>query len=384
MDSMSKRNATGIETRRRGGKTTYRATVYDRVAGRKISRTFDTISAAKSWRQDAYAALRAGDLSAERGPTLREAAEQWLAGARGGHVRTRSGDRYKPSAIRSYEDNLERRVYPDLGNARLGELRHADLQALVDRLAEQGHAPSTIQTSVTPLRAIYRRALIRGLVATNPTRGLEVPAVRSKPRQFCSPEEAEQLLAALAPEDRPLWACAFYSGLRRGELTALRWDDVDLATGLIRVRRGWDQHAGEVEPKSRHGRRNVPIPAALRDYLLEHKLRGGEGRVFGTAHDVRSVAERAVRTTWPNAELRAITMHEARHTYASFMIAAGVNTKALSTYMGHGSIGVTLDLYGHLMPGAEDEAAALLDAYLAREAGSTSPRTSPQAAGTAL
>ncbi len=69
---------------------------------------------------------------------------------------------------------------------------------------------------------------------------------------------------------------------------------------------------------------------------------------------------------WCKAELVPITLHEARHTFASLMIAAGVNAKALATYMGHASVTITYDRYGHLMPGNEDEAAALLDAYLAR------------------
>jgi integrase len=75
--------------------------------------------------------------------------------------------------------------------------------------------------------------------------------------------------------------------------------------------------------------------------------------------------------------LEPITLHAARHTYASLMIAAGVNAKALCTFMGHANIGTTLDLYGHLFPGSQAEAASLLDAYLSREATSTSTSTGP-------
>lgn len=78
-----------------------------------------------------------------------------------------------------------------------------------------------------------------------------------------------------------------------------------------------------------------------------------------------SVAQRA-RTAWKRARLELITLHEARHTFASLMIAAGVNAKALASYMVHSSVTITYDRYGHLMPGNEDEAAALLDAYLER------------------
>jgi integrase len=93
----------------------------------------------------------------------------------------------------------------------------------------------------------------------------------------------------------------------------------------------------------------------------------GEG---GTAFRDDTVRSQAVKA-WKETKLSPLGFHEARHTYASIAIAAGVNAKALSTYLGHSSITVTLDRYGHLMPGNEDEAATLVDAYLARSSGAT-------------
>lgn len=358
----------GIEVRHRRNRTVYLAVVYDKRAGRKITRTFDTLAGAKQWRADAIAALGAGRLSADRGPTLTEAFEQWLDGARAGHIRNRSGDPYKPSAIRGYEQTARLRVLPALGNHRLGDLRHRDLQAFVDQLVADGLAPATVMTTMLPLRAIYRRALSRGIVAENPTRGIEMPAIRSTRDRIASPTEATRLLDALEPEHRPLFATALYAGLRRGELVALRWEDVDLAAGKIHVRRGWDAIEGEITPKSREGRRTVPIPAVLRGYLVDHKFRGdGTGRVFGTATVVRRQAEQAPKR-WRQHNLEPISLHECRHTYASLMIAAGANPKTISTLMGHANISITLDLYGHLMPGTEAEAADALDLYLAAQA----------------
>jgi integrase len=214
---------------------------------------------------------------------------------------------------------------------------------------------------------------------------------------FCSPTEAAALLDALPAADRALWAVAFYAGLRRGELVALRWEDVDLATGVIRVQRGWDAVEGEIAPKSRQGRRAVPVPVVLRDYLVEHRMSAaGDGRVFASDRQVRAQAERAAYSwgwkkeggEWqpsgtPHPALPRVTLHDCRHTYASLMIAAGVNAKALSTFMGHANIAITIDLYGHLMPGSEAEAAELLGAYLARAAEPTSPETSPEPVQTA-
>lgn len=113
----------------------------------------------------------------------------------------------------------------------------------------------------------------------------------------------------------------------------------------------------------------MPIARVLRQHLELAIGRRATGLVFGRTSDQpfapRTLNRRAGRA-WKTAGLRPIGFHECRHTFASLMIAAGVNAKALQTFMGHASITVTLDLYGHLMPGAEAEAAGLLNAYLGR------------------
>jgi integrase len=148
------------------------------------------------------------------------------------------------------------------------------MSSLADELPAAGKDPSTIRNAVMPLRVIYRRALEDGELAVNPCAGLRLPAVRGRRHRIVSPGEAAELLSTLPLSERPLWALALYAGLRRGELMALRWEDVDLATGVIRVERAWDVKEGvAVEPKSRSGRRRVPIAAALRDILVEHRLR---------------------------------------------------------------------------------------------------------------
>ena len=367
----------------------YRAEVYDPRARTKIRKTFPTLAAAKAWRIDKLGAVRRGEIRATAPVTLREAAREWLEGAKGGSVRTRSGHPFKPSTLRGYEAALEARVLPALGHRKLGDVARADVQDLAERLDRDGLDPSTIRNALMPLRAIYRRALARGVVTVNPTTALELAAVEGRRDRIADPGEAARLLAALPENDRAVWATALYAGLRRGELLALRWADVDLAAGVIHVRRSWDVQAGAVEPKSRAGKRTVPVPAVLRDHLLEHRLRttgrDGAALVFGrTAErpfEPVSVSARAA-SAWRNANeadaeqaeqegrkprpLVKISLHECRHTFASLMIAAGVNAKALSTYMGHASISITLDRYGHLMPGNEAEAADLLDAFLER------------------
>ncbi len=364
---------------------TFKAQVWDAAAQKRITATFATITAARRWRQDAYVAMRAGTLSADAGPTLTDVADDWLDAARAGIVRNRSGEPYKPGAIRGYEQNLRMRVLPVLGHERLREITLPQLQRFVDRLAGDGLAPATITATITPLRAIYRRARQLGEVHANPTSGLSVPAVNRRQHRFATADQIEAMLGKLdTAKDRALWATALYGGLRRGELMALHREDVDLATGVIRVERGWDDCEGEVPPKSKQGRRRVPIPAVLRDRLAEYLMDGPEtGRIFIGARDIYERGRAAAR----QAGVGEPTLHECRHGYAALMIAAGVNVKALSTFMGHANIRITLDQYGHLLPGAEDEAAGLLDAFLARQVGGTdsdptAPLTAPHPSGT--
>jgi integrase len=340
--------------------------------GKKLRQTFSTVAAARGWRADAQVGLRRGTLRAPTPTTLREAADAWIAGARRSSIRTRSGDVYKPSAIRSYEASLRTRVLPEFGAAKLSQITRLDIQDLADRLRAEGLDASTIRNSIMPLRVIYRRAVSRGEITVNPTLGLELPAVRGRRERVADPAEARQLLAALQPHDRAIWATAMFAGLRRGELMALRWGDVDVDARRIRVARSWDPtERAAVPPKSAAGTRTVPMVSELRMQLLEHRLRTGrgEGLVFGpdgVAPFTYSSAVRRAERAWRAAGLTKLGLHEARHTCASLMIAAGVGAKALSTYLGHSSIGVTIDVYAHLFPGSEDEAAELVDAYLAR------------------
>jgi integrase len=319
-------------------------------------------------------ALRQGRVLAVRPITFREASARFIDGARDGSIRNRSGDEYKPGAIREYERALRLRLLPAIGAHKLADIRRSDLQRLVERWLGQNADPSTIRNTINALRAVYRHAIACELVAVNPTTGLALPAVRGRRERIATPAHAGALLDALPDEDRALWATFFYAGVRLGEARALRWQDVDLAEGVIRVERGWDALVGPIDPKSSAGRRKIPISGALRTQLVARRLAAGRhslvfARGDGTAFNPKTVIARA-RRAWEAAGLDALTPHEARHTYASLMIAAGVNAKTLSTYMGHANIAITLDRYGHLLPGAEQEAAAMLDSFLASTCGS--------------
>jgi integrase len=282
---------------------------------------------AKAWRVDALRALNQKTLAVPTKQTVKQASRELLEAMESGQVRNRSGDAYKPSVVRSYRGSLRRYVLPYLGQVRLSDLTRNHVQDLVDSILAEDFNASTVRNAIMPLRVIYRRAVQRGDVAINPTHDLNMPAVRGKRDRIATPEKAAALIAALPADLRAVWSTAFYGGLRRGELRGLRWEHVDLAAGVIRVEAGWDSKEGAILPKSRKGQRRVPIPAGLRDSLTEHRMASWQdGYVFGRGPEkvfgATSLTERADRA-WKEAGLDRLTLHEARHTYASLMIEAG-------------------------------------------------------------
>jgi len=192
---------------------------------------------------------------------------------------------------------------------------------------------------------------------------------------------AEALIQALPEPEQAFWALAFYAGLRRGELRALRADDVDFDAGLVRVRRGWDDVEGEIAPKTFAGKRDVPMMGELLRICRAHKLqtgRHGEQLFLGrTATDpfYPSTIRAHARKGWVAAGLEPLTAHEARHCAASYMIACGLEWKKVSEFLGHTDVRTTFNRYGKVVEEDLSEAAERLDAYFARHRDNSQPGT---------
>jgi integrase len=371
-------------------KSGWEAWVYLSREGRKVRRSFKTKGEAKAWRSDALMAARKGALREppKDNRTVYEALADFVAGMKTGEIRPKNKERYKPNTIRSYERAVRLRYKgSELGALRVSQVRRADVQGFADELlgVVSGRSASNV---LNPLQAFYSRAVNREELAFNPTEGIDLPLGKSKrPRRIVAPAEAARLIELLPLEDRALWATAFYAGLRRGELQALRCEDIDLARNLLYVRKGWDQEEGEIEPKSEAAKRTIPLLAILRDFLDEQLARTGRtgaDRVFGRSADqvfypstvdgrakrawkAHNIAEREAAEGEGRSPvlLTLLTLHECRHTFASLLIDTGANAKAIQQVMGHTKIQTTFDVYGHLLPGSYDDVRARMDAYLA-------------------
>jgi integrase len=373
--SSKKRNPArqGIEVREDSqGVEQFRGYVTERGSQKKVRGPWTyKLSEARAWRNDALGKQEAGTLSADRGLRLREAVEQFVEGIENGSIRNRSGERFKPSVVRSYRRDLKKRVAPELGAIRLNDLKLPEVQRFVDKLQADGLAAGTVRNAIMALRSLIAWARPRGLMQRNPCDGLRLPTGGNVRDRIATPAECALLVGALPVRDREAFALACYAGLRAGEVLALDWTHIDLDRATIRVQRAWDHGDGVfIKPKSKAAERKVPITSRLLDLLRAYReTTGGVGLLFpARGRWDRPISHSGLvkrnAAAWDTAALTRLGLHEARHTFASMLIASGANAKAISVAMGHGSIQITFDRYGHLMPGSEDEVRGLLDAYL--------------------
>ena len=363
-----KKLPTGIE-RRPGG---YLARVYDARTGRRISKTWPTLNAARAWQGDVARAIRLGERTAHSAPTLHAAAAELVTGMQTGAITSRGGRPYRASVQRKYAQLLARYVLDDLGGHSLSDITHAMLLDHAERLRARGLAPATVRRAFDPLRVILRRAHARGLITHNPALGLSLPTGEVNPRlRAADPALAAELVAAHQDaRDRALWATAFYGGLRLGELRALRWRHIDLAGQRIRVEDAMDDKGEITPPKTRAGVRTIPITPHARRPLVT--LRGDaipdpDAFVFGESDGrplVYTSARKRAAATYRASDLEAWTLHEARHSCISIWAAAIRNPKRVQTLAGHASIVMTLDRYGKALGIGDDETIDEVSAFL--------------------
>lgn len=293
----------------------------------------------------------------------------------------------------TYESLLRTHVIPRIGALRLTKLTPGTLERLYADLMRPaadgggGLAAASVAVVHAIVRSGLERAARHGLIARNIADLVAAPRVVRREMRPLTREQARALLAVAQTVDggrwEPLIALALHTGMRHGELLALRWEDLDLELAQLRVRRTLARVRGVGlvfnEPKTRSGRRRIalarPAVAALRAQrarLREERLAAGAAwtdldLVFaspaGTPYApdaVRRVLARLLR----RAELPRIRFHDLRHTCATLLLQANVNPKVVSERLGHSSVARTLDVYSHVLPDMQEDAAAVIAAAL--------------------
>jgi integrase len=353
--------------------------------GVAASRTFATRAEAERWHRDAEKRIAFGHhLPGEE--TVGDALRRLDADLESGAVLSRGGLPLRAGVANGYRRSIARYLLPAL-DGRFARVKTSDLSqrhvvALRDELIARGLKGSTIANAVMPLRVMTRREIEATRMERDPLRGVTWPSKESAPAKWATADDAAMLLSVLPERDRVFLAIGFYAGLRSGEISALRWRDVDTFSDepRITVRASFDQSARVVNaPKTKKGEREVPVIDQLAPIVDEYRahLAAEEGaeRIAPDAlvfigRDGANVGGSAVlarcKKVWQRHDLTdaAVLLHETRHTFASLAIASGIDIYHLSRIMGHSSIQITLDRYGHLYPDGLAEARRLLSQHL--------------------
>ncbi len=278
----------------------------------------------------------------------------------------------------SYKGIINNHIDPHIGGTPLALLNPTHVQRLYADMERDGVGPRVRQLTHAVLRRALKQALRWGLIARNPCDAVDPPRV---PKHEISPFTSEQVQKFLeaAKGDRlyALYVVAIGTGMRLGEIFGLRWQDVDLKGRAITVRNTLIEVNGKLtlaEPKTPKSRRRVDLPQVVVDALTAHQsqtVREGfasEPLVFcnSTGGPLRRTHFQFnhFKPILMAAGLPVIRFHDLRHTSATLLLAAGVHPKVVQERLGHSQIGITLDIYSHVVPTMQLEAASKLDAMM--------------------
>jgi integrase len=343
--------------------------------GARHIKTFARKKEADAHAQQVGVDVRAGVHTSTK-MTVADAGRKWIADA---------DHRLEPATVESYRQHLNDHIIPYLGSVKLSQLTVPAIRDFMDKLRAAGRSPAMVKRVVGDLGSILADAQGRGLVAQNVVRSLSRRRERHAERRhkhklkvgvdIPSPTEIRSLVTHLEGRWRPLLMTAIFTGLRASELRGLQWEDVDLKKAELHVRQRADKFKTIGKPKSAAGQRTIPMPPILVNTLREWKLacpKGALGLVFPTGSgNVEHHANIVVRGLVPaqiaagvvtRGKAKYTGLHSLRHFYASWCInrkedgGLGLPLKMVQHRLGHSTIQMTADIYGHLFPSGDDGA----------------------------
>lgn len=376
---------------------------YVDMQGKRRLKTFARKKEADAFEATAKVEVREGVHVADSATvTVEEAGKLWLASVNRSDL--------ERSSVEDYERTLRLHIVPFIGTVKLTALNTVRLRSYEDELLNAGRSASMIKRTLTTLGTMLADAQERGLVVRNAAREMQANrgkgASRSEKRQkgrlkvgvdIPAREEITALLGSVSGRWRPLIMTAVFTGLRASELRGLRWEDVDFDRKVLRVHQRADRYDAIGKPKSISGERTIPVPPLVINTLREWKLvcplrdtgkKDADGNpvmvlelVFpngaGNVEGLRNILRRGLHPAWIAAgvcndsgeqdengesvfEAKYTGMHCLRHWYASWCINRKADgglelpPKLVQERMGHSTIAMTMDTYGHLFPRDDD------------------------------
>ena len=318
------------------------------------------------------------ELTEESGMTLGQWLDKWLADYMTLTVRE--------STLNSYKSITEHHIEPLLGDEKIGSITTADIQKMYNWLRENGRVNEHYEKGNALSDSFIRRvhmmlheamdaAVRERLIPKNPTEGTIIPKVNYAPKQILTEEQLEKFMEALKQD--PLWYDFFYTelttGMRRGEICGLKWQDFDDKTGRLHIHRSVSNRKGGGirvgETKTESGARTILLPPSTAEILKQRKKKSYSEWIFHnpTVPELPmnpSSAYRHLKTLLKNAELPLIRFHDLRHTFATHALNSGVDAKTLSGILGHTNASFTLDTYTHMTTDMHRKAAGVVGGFL--------------------
>jgi integrase len=338
------------------------------ISGKKRENVRDKLAKALSQRADGLV-FDAGTM------TIGEYLDRWLADVR---------DTVRKSTHEGYEYAIEPHIKPALGRIKLKDLNPAQIRWFYRDRLDSGLSPATVHKQHVVLHKALKAAVADGLIPRNAAAGLKLPRITREEIAPLTEEESRRLLETVrGARLEALYVLALSTGMRLGELLALKWEDVDLEGGRLRVRRTLT-HAGKAfvlgEPKTKNSRRTIRLTKGANSALKAHLSRQFEemermgslyqpgGLIFategGTIVNPSNLRNRSFKPLLKRAGLPPIRFHDLRHTCATLLLSKSVNPKVVSEMLGHASISITLDIYSHLLPDMQEKAVEALEEML--------------------
>ena len=342
------------------------------IDGRRLSFTANTRKACREWLKGITGQVEQGLTYDATRTTFGEYLEGWLNLKRS-VVRIHT--------IEQYQRTVNKYILPGLKNAKLNELTPGRIQGLYDQLQKQGVTPRVVQVVHAVIYGSLQQALKLGIIGRNPALAAVTPAAKLREIQVWDESQISQFLVSIQGQrNETLYRLALATGMRRGELCGLQWSDVDWLAKTIYVQRQVTQPEGGgfqyTLPKTSAGRRMISLGEnmiqALRLQIERvQTLRAAVGErwkdndlifpsLAGTPIDGYNLSKE-FRILAEQAGLPRIRFHDLRHTAASMMLNHGIPVIIVSRILGHSKPSITMDIYGHLIPGMQDQAASLMD-----------------------
>lgn len=281
---------------------------------------------------------------------FKDLADEWLK-----HKKGNLADH----TYRDYQAIVKDKIVPRLGHLEVAQIQPMSIQRLIDEIQEK--TPRTANKTLTVIRQMFKYAIMWQYCTINPAASVDRAAHRRPTVDVLDEEEAAKLLGAAQGQDLAIISLALGCGMRKGEVFALRWGDIDWMRGGVQVSRSRGE-GGRIKDTKTGRVRTIVLPAWVKSNLAGYYQDQGrpspEKWVFpgerGDTMDPTNWHRKNFSDLFTATQVRQVTFHSLRHTFASLLLSKGIDPLYVSRQLGHSTITITMDTYGHLLPGAQD------------------------------